>query len=381
MAIASIESAGFDKPIVSSEALVNPDKKIRKLKRTVTKTLAALSIFAATNTGLETYYMHERPTQTKTEYKNFTSNLEAMIYFPHTYWVVFPGAGVDFAASVESQLAPLMHEYGQTFTVEPSPVKIDPSEIASSIAARVNPDNINKDETIHLRLYGISMGGMLAWEVGKKLEQRYPNIVIDAVIFDSSPASTSDVSQTSQQFVKASAMVDSLSDLPLGIPNPLKGGPIDRFLFNTAETASARIKSHQMPFSPDDLSQSWRLSTGVASNYLAEQMKIINTFDTSPDPHSLKDAKFAYFGAGEGSIDSVVAVDRAIDGYQRLIGSERNLDVYRMSGTSHASADRTPKPYMRSLAEFIVKSGFASKEDINNTLTKPGSDKLWYRGI
>lgn len=338
------------------------ERRHGRLRRTAATGAAGLALAVGANTALEAYNIHQHPTETRTTYKNFATNLEAMREFPDTYWVIFPGAGVDTADSVESQLAPVMHRYGQSFTVAPSPARIEPDEIASQINHWVNPNHTRDDHTIRLRLYGISMGGMLAWEVGKELERDYPNIMIESVVFDSSPGSIEDVNPVIQPFVYSGAAIGEMGDLPYAIPNPLKGGPLSRFATNSANAAFSRVFRGESPIpSSDELATAWRIANGTTSTYVNDQLRIIDTFDPTSDAKSLPHAKFAYFGASRWYNDDTVNVAQAAKRYRSLIGG-RQLDVYGLDGISHASADVSPTQYRRALQSFIDRSGFVDIE-------------------
>lgn len=118
-------------------------------------------------------------------------NPEAERLFPNTYTLVIGGFGVpnDRMEGLASAVNTLLSDYGQVAYLENSDTGLDMDVIEAQTVRFIKANNIKR-----LRLYGHSMGGMVATELAARLHKQVDiEIEIDAVILDCTPASYKDV--------------------------------------------------------------------------------------------------------------------------------------------------------------------------------------------
>ncbi len=323
-----------------------------------------LLVLVVVNTALEWANRQRFPTRTVTSQAAAAD--DPAVYFPHTYWVLVPGFGIDFCADVEAALAPVLHTTGQSFCVAPSPVTLDPHEIAAAIRARVDAHRAGEGTPVTLRFYGISMGGMIAFDVARILDGRH-RIRVAAVVFDSSPAGPGSVAGVKQLGPRWGALVNRLPNLPGDIPNPLKGGPLNRMAVHTGEALAGDLAAAQWP-SLADLSLAWHKSTAVTSGRVANQLAYIEQFYRSPLGDELAGARFGYLRADDPRRDNTVDVVAAIDTYRTLVP---DLRVYAVRDGGHAGADQLVAQYRAALAAFTADAGLTTVTDILLERTRP----------
>lgn len=254
-------------------------RRTRRRRRAVTATLSAMLAFGVVNTALEGANRASFPSRTATGLVHSDRVSSAL---PHTFWVFFPGFGIDFCPDAERALAQVTRETGRSFCVAPSPAVLDPAEIARAVRARVDRDR-TPSEAVVLYLYGISMGGMIAYDVARHLDGR-DGVTVRALVFDSSPAGPESVSGAKKYVVRAGAEINRLPDLPGDIPNPLKGGPINRFLVHAGEAVTSNLGRGEWPLSVVDAQFAWYKATRVTSGGVTNQLDYIEGFYPSKDP-------------------------------------------------------------------------------------------------
>lgn len=357
-------------PLSRCEA-VYPRK--RRLSRYIGGTSLAAAILL--NSGLETLNSFDRPPGTAIINQEIKTEEKAKQYFPNTYWVIIPGRGIDFSADVERALAPTLHQTGQTFTISPNPDRYDPHEIASKIRSYVISAENASDQEVKLRFYGISMGSMVAWDVANLLDSR-DNIEVDGMVFDSSPGNIYDVNPFLRPIVKAQAILQSIPDPPLEISNPIKGGPINRFVIHTSE---AVMQSPTSFISPNSIQDNWRKANLVLTSQLNTQAGLIDSFDNAPQPDALPHVKqFTYIGARDYAADQIVNVETAVKSYQTLIGPNRRLSHLSIPQGSHASADRNCEAYNQAMSKYIADAGLKTITNIErDQYTRQNYDKKY----
>lgn len=333
-------------------------RRRRRRRRVAALTAGAVLAFGAANTGLEAVNRAAFPSRTTTGVVH-SDRVSALL--PHTYWVFFPGFGIDFCPDVERALVPVTRDYGRSFCVAPSPAGLDPAEIARTVRARVAADR-GGDDPVTLYLYGISMGGMLAYDVARQLDG-HDAITVRALVFDSSPAGPESVSGAKKYVVRAGAAINRMPDLPGDVPNPLKGGPLSRFVVHATEAVAANVGRGDWPLSEPDVRFAWYKATRVTSGGVTNQMQYIEGFYPPPDPNALPYAAFAYLRAQDPSADTTVDVLRAIRTYVDLV-APRPLAVYPIVGGSHASADTTVASYAAALRTFVRDAGLPTADDV-----------------
>ncbi len=334
-------------------------RRRRALIRTVAITIAGL---IALNTGLEAIHRRSFPSVTRTHGSPVHQAAVAAL-FPHTYWILIPGFGIDFCSDVEAAYADVLHDSGQSMCIAPSPVALDPAEIATVIRNRIDAERHSPDTPVRLRFYGISMGGLLAYDVATILASSRANIGVELIVFDSSPAGSDSVSGLKQIGPAWGVFVNRLPDLPFDIPNPVKGGPLSRLALHLAETALTNAERGQWSISTDDVSFAWYKSTQVTSRAVANQLDYLGNFRREPNPTALPGAHFAYFRAQDPSRDDTVDVTRAIDSFRTLV-APRDLHVYPILNGSHASANVTSGSYRAALAAAVEDAGILTLTDI-----------------
>ncbi len=344
--------------MIRSRALRSRRTRRRTRRRLLAYAAVATAAFVVANTALEGVNRAAFPTTTTTGVVH-SDRVSALL--PHTYWVFFPGFGIDFCPDVERALVPLTTNYGRSFCVAPSPAGLDPAEIARAVRARVDADR-GQQEPVTLYLYGISMGGMIAYDVARQLDG-HGGITVRALVFDSSPAGPESVSGAKKYAVKAGAQINRLPDLPGGIPNPLKGGPLSRFVVHTGESLVANVRAGRWPLSEQDVTFAWYKATRVTSDGVANQLHYIETFYPNADPNALPYASFAYLRASDPGADTTVDVMRATATYAALV-APRKLASYAIVGGSHASADTTAASYARALGAFVREAGLPTADDV-----------------
>ncbi|QQS02333.1 MAG: hypothetical protein IPK37_08500 [Austwickia sp.] len=333
-------------------------RRRRRPRRAVALAAGVLLAFGTANTGLEAANRAAFPSRTTT---GVVHSERVSTLLPHAYWVFFPGFGIDFCPDVERALVPVTRDYGRSFCVAPSPAGLDPAEIARTVRARVAEDRTGA-EPVTLYLYGISMGGMLAYDVARQLDG-HDGITVRALIFDSSPAGPESVSGAKKYVVRAGAAINRLPDLPGDIPNPLKGGPLNRFAGHAGEAVAANLGRGDWPLSGQDLRFAWYKATRVTSGGVTNQLQYIEGFYPAKDPAALPYAAFAYLRAQDPGADTTVDVLRAITTYVDLV-APRELAVYPIVGGTHASADTTVASYAAALRTFVRSAGLPTADDM-----------------
>ncbi|GAB78692.1 hypothetical protein SAMN05421595_2346 [Austwickia chelonae] len=319
--------------------------------------LAVLLALTTVNTALEVVNRAAFPTVTTT---GVVHSDKVNTELPNTYWVFFPGFGINFCSDVERAFAPVTGLTGRSFCVAPSTARLDPAEIAAAVQARV-AEHRDPGRPVTLYLYGISMGGMIAYDVARQLDGQ-DGVVVRAVLFDSSPAGPDSVSADKRGFVALGATINRLPDLPWGIPNPLKGGPLNRALVHIGEEMIGDLRERRLPSGLDDLRSAWYKATSVTSGGMANQFDYIQNFYPTPDPEALPYASFAYLRAQDAGADTTVDVQRATDTYAALI-APRRLTVLPVVGGTHASGDVTVQSYRAALSTFITEAGLPTADD------------------
>ena len=285
-------------------------------------------------------------------------------YFPHTYWVFFPGFGIDFCPDVERALRPVTRESGQSFCVAPSPVALDAHEIAAAVRARVTAGRAqwaDPQAPITLYLYGISMGGMIAYDVARVLDGS-DGIAVKAVVFDSSPAGPESVRGVAQVAVRGGAAVQRSPDLPWGIPNPLMGGPLSRFPGHLAEARGADAQARRAP-TLDAARFAWYKANRVVSASAVNQLDYIAGFASAGDA-ALRGPFYAYLGAADPEADRTVDVTAAAAAYRRRIDPSP-LDVRAIRGGTHASANTATAAYTEALRGVVHDAHLLTRRDVD----------------
>lgn len=338
----------------------------RARRRVAFVAAGALLAFVVANTGLEAANRAVFPSTTAT---GVVSSERVSTRLPHSYWVFFPGFGIDFCTDVERALVPVTRDYGRSFCVAPSPAGLDPAEIARAVRDRVSESRTDagrhpraRREPVVLYLYGISMGGMIAYDVARHLDG-HDGITVRALIFDSSPAGPESVSGAKKYVVKVGAQINRLPDLPGDIPNPLKGGPLSRFAVHASETVAVNVGRGEWPLTAQDAQFAWYKATRVTSGGVTNQLQYIEGFYPDKDPAALPYATFAYLRAQDPEADTTVDVRRAITTYADLV-APRALGVYPVVGGSHASADTTVASYTAALRAFVRDAGLPTSDDM-----------------
>ncbi len=344
---AGLGSAGPS--LLLEDVAPTPIRPSRRHRRRLLVVLAALVVL---NTGLETYLRKDLPTTTQAFTPDQIGQERAQRYFPQTYWVFLPGFGIDYCPDVERAYGELINETGQSFCLAPSPVALDPNEIAGAIRARVGHGGAGPKTPVTLRFYGISMGGMIAYDVARLLRARDPNVTVDAIIFDSSPAGPNSVSGIKQLAPRLGGLVNRTPNLPFGIPTPLKGGPLNRMGVHVLEALVANLSDHRWPLSIEDVNFAWYKATRVTGRGVTNQLDYLNSFYPPSWPPEDPTIRFAYFGAANPDDDTTVDVRRAQETYRRLV-APHELWVYPVPQGAHASADSTVAGYRSTLQAFL----------------------------
>ncbi len=322
-----------------------------------------LAAFVVLNTGLEAYLRTDLPTTTQPFSPSRAGQALARRYFPQTYWVFFPGFGIDFCPDVERAYGDLINDTGQSFCVAPSPVALDPHEIARAVMARVDRDHDGPRPPVTLRFYGISMGGMIAYDVARVLHSRRDRVRVTAIVFDSSPAGPESVAGLKQLAPRWGGLVNRIPNLPFGIPNPLKGGPLNRLALHLGEAAADNLGRGTWPLSAADVKFAWYKATRVTGAGVANQLDYINTFYPPSWPADDPGITFAYLRAANPDDDTTVDVHRAVDSYRRLV-DPHDLLVYPVPDGRHASADSTIAGYRAAMRAFIADARMDTVADV-----------------
>ena len=334
----------------------------RARRRRVLALFAALATLVSGNTALEAANRAAFPSTTTT---GVSPQVRGVVPPEGAFWVFFPGFGIDFCPDVERAFAPVTAATGASFCVAPSPARLDPAEIAATVRARVTagrgrgPGGTTPPVTLYL--YGISMGGMIAYDVARLLDGR-DEITVRALVFDSSPAGPDSVAGAKKTLVRLGAAIERLPDLPGNIPNPLKGGPLNRFAAHVAEAAAADVQQRRPPDWARDIEFAWYKATRVTSDGVAAQLAYIEGFYPRRDPAALPYAEFAYLRADDPDADTTVDVQRAVASYAGLV-APRRLATYPIRGGFHASADTTVASYREALAAFSRDVALPSRQD------------------
>lgn len=325
--------------------------------------LLLIALVVTLNTGLEAYLRKDLPTTTQPFTPSPARQQVAQRYFPQTYWVFIPGFGIDYCPDVERAYGDLISDTGQSFCVAPSPVALDPNEIAEAIRARVDRGRDGPGTPVTLRFYGISMGGMIAYDVARLLRERDRSIVVDAIVFDSSPAGPDSVSGLKQLGPRWGGLVNRTPNLPFDIPNPLKGGPLNRAGVHLVEAMADNVTSGRALLSWHDVRFAWYKATRVTGAGVVNQLAYLNAFFPPDWPAEDEEIAFGYFRAEDPAADTTVDVHRAEQTYQRLV-DPRPLWVYPIPGGGHASADTTVAGYRSTLRAFISDARIPTVEDV-----------------
>ena len=325
--------------------------------------LGCLAAFVVVNTGLEAYLRQDLPTTTQPLTPDRASQELSERYFPNTYWVFIPGFGIDYCPDVERALRKLITSTGQSFCVAPSPVALDPNEIARAVKARIDERREDSETPVTLRFYGISMGGMIAYDVARLLRERDRSIDVDAIAFDRSPAGPESVSGLKQLGPRWGGLVNRTPNLPFDIPNPLKGGPLNRAGVHLAEALAGNLTGDRTLLSWDDVQFAWYKATRVTGAGVANQLEYLNAFYPPNWPAADEDIAFGYFRAADPAADTTVDVRRAEETYERLV-APHPLWVYPVPRGGHASADTTVAEYRATLRAFISDARIPTVADL-----------------
>lgn len=145
--------------------------------------------------------------------------------FPDTFNFIFTGFGAMYPEKLAKSLSPTFNQYGQTAFIRYGNADINFESIADNIYDymthsdnQIDPSIPRKDRKT-VSLYGHSMGGIVAFEVGAELKKKY-DVDLCQIFLDCSPARENDVKSAFKRFLIG---VLDISDR-IGI----HGGPILR---------------------------------------------------------------------------------------------------------------------------------------------------------
>ncbi|MBW3084087.1 hypothetical protein KEM60_00270 [Austwickia sp. TVS 96-490-7B] len=334
----------------------------RRPRRLVVLMLTFLVLVAA-NTALEAINRARFPSTTVTG-----ASSESETGTP-AYWIFFPGFGIDFCPAVAASFEPVTSSTGHSFCVAPSRGHLDPAEISAAVVNRLDATR-RPQAPVTVYLYGISMGGMIAYDVARLIDGK-KGITVRALVFDSSPAGPDSVAGVKQAAVEVGAAIQRLPDLPGDIPNPLKGGPLDRFALHLGEYVVDNTYAGKWPLSWEEAHAAWVKSMAVTSDGMGEQLDYIESFYPRPDPRALPYASFGYLRAMDADADTTVDVQRATAAYAQIVAPHA-LDVIPVAGGWHASADVTVASYRKALARFIARAEIPTLQQIRTS-----QERLW----
>lgn len=262
-------------------------------------------------------------------------NPEARRAFPHTYTLAIGGFGIADVRSVAEAAGKTLGQYSQMGYLHNSN---DGFDIKDTI--RQAREFIVTHEVEHLRLYGHSMGGMVATELAAELKDE---VAIEALFLDCSPASHHDV-RDNERF--GTFLLSTLDKAKLHF------GPGARFLMEAARPVLDG-DSDYLDICRRALARS-RADGNCSNRFLQDQASYLRAFDVSsfhqdipeeipifhlhPDVHS-----------HDGTVNNETAPKRWREGLGREV-----IDVPVIGGT-HASVRTHPEIYADTLQATIKR--------------------------
>ena len=272
-------------------------------------------------------------------------NPEAKQQFPTTYTLAIGGFNVSRVEGLGHAVASILPGYGQVAYLQNSTRGLDLADIEREAVRFIEKNNVSR-----LRLYGHSMGGMLATQLGATLKDKVD--VLEALILDCSPASYRDVRGEDQTGTWVLQATDEMS---------LHLGPGARVLM---ETASPIIDGKRDFFTVCKKALGKVSSGEICSNRLVQaQASLIRTFNASDYRHVFgNETSIIRLRPENYEADDTVNNETSLPRWRAGLAHEV-LDI-PVKGSGHANPGQHEKQYAAALLGAAQQCYFYRGEEI-----------------
>lgn len=267
-------------------------------------------------------------------------NPEAQKQFPSTYTLAIGGFNVANVKGLAETVQEIFPGYGQVAYLQNAENGIHMGDIERE-ALRF----IKENEVTRLRLYGHSMGGMMAIQLASQLKEKVSSL--EAIILDCTPASHEDIRGNKQT---AAWLLQITDDAELHM------GPITRMAMETAsplldgrdDIMTLCLNAIRKVSSPDDICSN-RLVQAQASFMRAFNISdFYHTFSSSTHILRLRPRDYS----ADPTIDNETSLPRFRDGLGHIV-----MDV-PVLGSGHANPGGHEQSYRTSLLSAAKTCGF-----------------------
>jgi pimeloyl-ACP methyl ester carboxylesterase len=274
-------------------------------------------------------------------------NSEARQQFPTTYTLAIGGFNVANVKGLARSVEAILPGYGQVAYLQNSDYGLDLDDIE-----RETINFIEKNKVERLRLYGHSMGGMLAVQLGAALTNKIEHL--EALILDCSPASYKDVRGGDQEGARLLHTTDELwlhfgpgARFALETISPLLNGRDD--FFRVCRDALGKVSSGE-----------------ICSNRLVQsQASLIRTFNVRAYRHAFGDETHIIRLRPEHyENDSTINNESSLPRWQNGL-AHSILDV-AVEGSGHANPGQHEDQYTNALRRAAQQCDFYHGEPAYN---------------
>jgi pimeloyl-ACP methyl ester carboxylesterase len=267
-------------------------------------------------------------------------NPEAAHLFPDTYTLAIGGFNVANVEGLGKTVETILPGYGQTAYLQNSSNGIDMRDIEREALRFIKENNVNR-----LRIYGHSMGGMVAIELAAYLKDRVG--LLEAIILDCTPASHLDLRGNKQAGTLLLHVADELS---------LHLGPAARVVMETAspildgrdDIVTICLNSMNKVLSPDKICPNGLLES---QGSFMRTFNIADHYDVFSESTHIIELRPADFDRDE-TVDNKSSHARLESGLGRKV-----MDV-PVVGSGHADPGGHQQAYRAALCHAAEQCGF-----------------------
>lgn len=259
-------------------------------------------------------------------------NRDSHHLFPFTASLFYRGFNVDQTDNAASAMSPWVARFGQVAAVDYGNVTFDIGEITEKTI-----DFCKKNKIYKVNLIGRSMGGMVALEMVKPLNEA--QIEIESANFDCTPASNSEVIGAKPNDAMLIAIYNQLADWNI----VSYGGDATRTI------AEKQINDVMRSRDPRKALGGRKSNNELPNNIVPQQAAFIYNFGVNDTMvNMLQGVPMAYFAAEK---DTTVDCLRSCDKFRTAL-PDSPIQLYELQGIGHASSSDHPDIYGPRMLQF-----------------------------
>lgn len=279
--------------------------------------------------------------------------------FSHTCTLAIGGFNVANTNYLADTINDIFPDYGQVGYIENATNSLDIDDIERAATTFLEENDITR-----LRLYGHSMGGMLAIELGARLKEKIP--VLEAIILDCTPADAADV----RGVRNAGTWLLHASDMA-----NLHLGPAARTAFETIspvvsgddDIMSACLNALRKVSKPDEMCSNRLVQAQASYLRMFDVASFSGSFEDSTTIARLRPERYA----SDATINNQTSLARFEHGLDHEI-----IDV-PIPGSAHANPSSCREGYAHALNKLARERGFDQFDATIDTSHLPRTP-AWY---